>query len=324
MAAVGGNICPWRLLLSGAGPRPECISRVALQQAGTWRSSPFDHVEHPPSVPAMSTQARPARMPEPAAHLGVAVAGAAALWVRDLLARPTHRGTVIHAGGEAIYLDLGDRCVGILSASAVAVPCGIRTQLERLPTVIVGQSCEIGDGRLTCGPLEVRLGRVVDCVVPDLTPRTAEWAVQHLKAPALQLPESAVNRLAAGDPQSVAALLGLGEGLTPLGDDVLAGWLAAMVAAEHPGRASVASEIARLAPTRTTRLSATLLECASRGEVVPEYADLITSLNHRQDLCDARQGLVRVGHTSGRGLLLGLVVALAEISQGTFATRRTA
>ena len=248
------------------------------------------------------------------------LAGTASARVRDLVARPDRTATVVHAGEHAAYLDLDGECLGVLAAPANAVPCGVRTLLRRLPMVAVGETCSVGSGWISLGLTQVRVGRVVEYAVPPLD---AERAQCQLPAPGLdELPRQALALLGDGDPGCVPALLGLGSGLTPLGDDVLAGWLAAMVAAGHPGRHAVAHEVTRLAPSRTTLLSATLLACAMRGDVLPEYAALVGALgrDHRFEL----ERLTAVGHTSGQGMLLGLALALPQISTTCNATRRTA
>lgn len=261
----------------------------------------------------------------PSALLPTRVAGTAPQWVRDLLAGPDRAATVVHAGAHAAYLDLDGVCVGVLSASASAVPCGVRTTLPRLaPVPAVGDSCLVGSGRITWADLEFRVGRVVDHAVPPLDAETSVWATDHLSAPELgELAPGALSLLRAADPACVPALLGSGSGLTPLGDDVLAGWLGAMVAAGHEGRHGIATEVARLAPVRTTLFSATLLGCALRGEVLPEYAALVGALGRRNQHPQLER-LAAVGHTSGRGLVLGLVLALTEITRRSVETRRTA
>ena len=75
---------------------------------------------------------------------------------------------------------------------------------------------------------------------------------------------------------SVAALVGRGDGLTPLGDDVICGWLAAHRAAGVPTD-DVDAAVRRLLP-RTTTLSASLLECALAGEVADPVAAYLRSL----------------------------------------------
>jgi len=105
-------------------------------------------------------------------------------------------------------------------------------------------------------------------------------------------------------------LIGRGSGLTPLGDDVLAGWAATSYALG----ARVVLPDAR---QRTTLLSATLLDCARRGEVLPEFRALVVALrrsdasaDRRHEIADAARALAAVGHTSGAGLLLGAALRL--------------
>ncbi len=243
--------------------------------------------------------------------------------MRDQLAGPDREARAVHVGADAVYLDLGGSCLGVLSTHATAVPCGIRTLLPRLtPPVSPGDTLVVGSGRITWGRAEVRVGRVVDYAVPHLDAATARWARRRLAPPVLdELPAEALELLRAGDPAAVPALLGLGSGLTPVGDDVLAAWLAAMAAAGHDGRHPVAETVQRLAPTRTTLLSATLLDCATRGDVLPEYAALVAALC-RRDRRPAHERLTAVGHTSGTGMLLGLTLALDEIALST--ARRSA
>ena len=68
---------------------------------------------------------------------------------------------------------------------------------------------------------------------------------------------------------------------------------------------------------RTTLLSATLLDCAQRGEVLPEFRALVVALHRgrrvrrpRHEVADAAVALADVGHTSGAGLLLGAALRL--------------
>src|SRR5262249_58187285 len=71
--------------------------------------------------------------------------------------------------------------------------------------------------------------------------------------------------------------LGRGPGLTPQGDDVLAGYLAGAAAygiAADDVRALVDSEAA----TRTTTLSAALLRHAAVGEAIPQVGGLLDAL----------------------------------------------
>jgi hypothetical protein len=118
-----------------------------------------------------------------------------------------------------------------------------------------------------------------------------------------------------GDAAAAAAarLLGSGPGLTPSGDDVLAGFL---VAATAFGLdiAALRQVIAVLAPVRTTALSAALLWHAARGECIDELAAVAALLTGRrqagpEEFEGAVSRLLSVGRTSGTALALGLVIA---------------
>jgi hypothetical protein len=252
------------------------------------------------------------------------VVGAATPWLRDLLAAPARPARVVHAGTDAVYVADAGRCLGILSASATAVPCGLATPAPSLTGLGTGlrpgSAAWVGDGRLVVGGAEAAVGRMRDASVPSLSGPALRWAAERLAPVAepgvrdvrRELPASALTGLHQRDAAAVRGLLGRGSGLTPAGDDVLAGWLATLVAAQDPDRRAVAAEVARLAPVRTTLLSATLLGCAARGEVIPELRRLMVGIA-AQDERAAREAagrLLQVGHSSGAALLLGLTLAL--------------
>jgi len=113
------------------------------------------------------------------------------------------------------------------------------------------------------------------------------------------------------DPRSVADLVGRGDGLTPLGDDVLCGWLAAHRAAGVPTPA--VDDAVRRALPRTSTLSATLLECALIGEVADLVGDFLRALGTPRAAA-ARTALAGLGHSSGEGLVHGIDLALRELN----------
>jgi hypothetical protein len=122
---------------------------------------------------------------------------------------------------------------------------------------------------------------------------------------------------------SVAGLIGLGPGLTPSGDDFLAGLLVAMTSGEAAAALVLGDSAAALAPDGTTALSATLLAHAAEG-AGPEAAHLFLSAilgaRGRPDPEGAARSVAGGGHTSGwdtlAGLLLGihLVLRLGDTS----------
>jgi hypothetical protein len=114
------------------------------------------------------------------------------------------------------------------------------------------------------------------------------------------------------DVAAVADLVGRGDGLTPLGDDVLCGWLVAHRAA---GVATPAVDDAvRRALPRTTTLSATLLECALAGECPNLVAGYLRAIGTPDERA-ARAALEALGHSSGSGLAHGVDLALATLSR---------
>jgi hypothetical protein len=112
------------------------------------------------------------------------------------------------------------------------------------------------------------------------------------------------------------ALLGRGPGLTPEGDDVLAGALAAVrtlgtALGCTPALAmlnAARDPLVRAAKDRTTTFSAALIRCALRGEVAAPAAGLLRALAGRGDAGSCYGDLLRVGHTSGPALAAGIVL----------------
>ncbi len=278
----------------------------------------------------------PPVLPAPPRVAGVATTGVADTRLAPVLTGTPRTARVLHAGPDALYLAVDDTCVGILSARAVRVPCGVRTLLPVLPAVTVGAPALVGAGSVELEGFHLTVVPKDGTQLPRL-PREALAGAAHLLRPtadsdalvaatAALLPAASLRRLAAADVGAdagaqvgaVTELLGLGPGLTPLGDDVLCGWLA-LQSAVHPapaGAAEVRDAVRDLAPTRTTTLSATLLTCAADGATVPEFHTLIAGLA-AHDRAQVRRGvdaLVRIGATSGAGLVLGTALGLTAAS----------
>ncbi|CAA9352946.1 MAG: hypothetical protein AVDCRST_MAG24-1910 [uncultured Nocardioidaceae bacterium] len=252
--------------------------------------------------------------------------GSASVRVLGQVAGPHRSASVLHAGPHAVYLDVEGTCTCLLSAQATQVPFGIRTTLEVLPEVAPGDLASVEHGTVTVPGLNVLVAGIVDTTVPVLDPSAAaRWSgpLRVLADASTRrvrdlLPADALEALRQADPGAVPALLGLGPGLTPLGDDVLGAWLATALATRHPGLDVVRRAVALSAGERTTTVSATLLACAARGEVVPEHRDLLVGLgaDDRTAVEVALDALVSVGDTSGAGALLGTVLALESLPAG--------
>lgn len=214
-------------------------------------------------------------------HLRAIPASAPARVLARLRAAPDGPRRVLHAGPDALYVDLDGRALGVVGRHAWQVPCALRTRLDALPEV---STAAVFGGVLHLDGCPLAVGRVVRTEVP-LRPLGVS-----------------------GNPVDAAGLIGSGAGLTPYGDDVVSGYLAAHRAA---GRATAGldAQVTRLLP-RTTLLSATLLECALRGEVLPEVAAVLAAWGTPAATA-AEAALLRVGASSGAGLLEGARLALA-------------
>ena len=256
------------------------------------------------------------------------VAAAGPRWIPRLLIEEDGQVPVLHSGPDAVYLHVGDEVIAVLSRRAVLVPCALHTTLMSTGELTLdgrppapGSTVTISGGALHFTGARVRLGRISAQVSPVIDPDAASRMASRLQpllgsssATRSELPAAAVQGLADADVRAVDALLGLGSGLTPLGDDVLSGWLATVVAASHPCAAPFGQCVHALAGTRTTALSATLLRRALHGETVPQFATLLNALATRPDeVAAAVADLTRIGHTSGHGLALGLSLALDHL-----------
>lgn len=248
------------------------------------------------------------------------VVGSASIWVLGQVAGPRREARVLHAGGRGIYLDLEGSCLALLAARAVQVPFGVRTMLPTLPGVAVGSTAVVHDGSIEVPGCEVLVTNIVDTTVPVLNPPSVAWGAHHLAELAGdcldqirgRLPEEALLQLGKADPAAVAPLLGQGEGLTPLGDDVLAGWLSTAVAARHERLSDIRSEVALNARERTSVLASTLLACAARGEGVPEFRTLLMGVVSENEHVtkQALELLMNMPDGSGAAFVVGCLLAL--------------
>ena len=246
--------------------------------------------------------------------------GAAATAVRDLVTAPGRPGRVVGVHPTCVYVvtgthgDAADTVVALETADALGLPCSVRLGVDRsarpFADVRLGDPALVGAGRVVAGSLTVT-------VVRWWEPRRP----RHLHLPGRpegQVDERRVNvltRLLEAHPApvpgdaSVGDLLGLGPGLTPAGDDVLAGLLVALHSHDDLRR-PLADEIGRLARSRTTALSAALLRHAAAGLALPavvNVADALAGHGSDDDLVDAVARLVAVGSSSGTALAHGLL-----------------
>jgi hypothetical protein len=195
------------------------------------------------------------------------------------------RGRVVGRGRETAYVD-ADGFIVVLSVGPPVLPNG--AQVGRLPAV--------GD------EFVVPAGEVWD---PTLRIVTADLVADG--------PDDLVQAVVSRDPSLAAAvgarLIGRGGGLTPEGDDVVAGVAAVIASLDWPGalrEAWLGALVGDDLRSRTTALSATLLELAVAG-MGPEPLQALFAGDAR-----ALARLVALGHSTGRAYARGAAAALCN------------
>ncbi len=257
-------------------------------------------------------------------------AGAAPAWMSTtlgaLVAGPVRVGSVLASTRAAAYLLLDETAdpavVAVVAPGAVRLP--IAACVPRLPALTLGAPAYVGDGVIGAAGHSWRPARWWD-PAPRLDPDGLcrhGWRLADVVAAQprtsygvpVELAQAVVSALVAGDPAPACGLLGSGPGLTPAGDAVVAGALAAPALTDRlPAAAGAVTAAAR---SRTTALSASLLSAAARGQVIPEAARALRCVARGErvdDLAVAARALFAVGATSGHDLALGLAAALPAL-----------
>lgn len=252
--------------------------------------------------------------------------GAASRAVRTVLAGPPQSARVLGVFPTAVYLLADNGAVlAVCAADAVRLPNAVVLAIPQRAAPFAGirpsDPARIGCGDLRIGDFAVRVAR---WWVPR-APRPPHGSVDLRDALAVCAARTglpAVGRTALADfarnaahgdetgaDEAARALVGLGPGLTPSGDDALCGALLAL--AGRPAAAALGARFAAGAPGRTTALSAALIGHAARGEGCDEVVDVIDAARGHAALGPALARLLEVGHTSGADLALGALTALA-------------
>ncbi|MDX1621047.1 MAG: DUF2877 domain-containing protein [Nitriliruptorales bacterium] len=269
--------------------------------------------------------------------------GRAAEGISAILDGPARPACVVGLFETALYLrtEPEDEVVAVVSREGVALPNAIL-----LP--ILGTALELHRWQ---GPFVLGGGRVqgadVTVVVDswfDARPNLPPAGTERVRGALADLERALGSKLDAatvgshlegladalrrrdprGSQEAVRSLVGLGPGLTPTGDDVVAGAVAAGLSAarrfadptmvrffEHVGACAVAA-----ARGRTTHLSVSLLGHAARGEMAAPARRLVEALFGRGQVGPAVGALLRVGHSSGRDLGWGISLGLHSVLHG--------
>lgn len=132
--------------------------------------------------------------------------------------------------------------------------------------------------------------------------------------PLQELGKAAIHWLRDGHPGitgSVNRLIGLGPGLTPSGDDLIAGLL---IAAHYLGRRDAASalwhDVQAEAKSQTNAISLAHLSAAGQGVgAAPFHALLAASIENRTaQMTEALDAVAEIGHSSGFDAVAGLLI----------------
>ncbi len=274
-----------------------------------------------------AVQARPAPAP-------VRVPAVASIAVRPLLESADAHGEVLGVSSHAVWIRTGDDVVVVSTRDATRLPNAI--EIAALAAVDPFGSIEHRE-RVTVGPALIAFEGLTVKVVrwwdprPILGPTCSRALATRLRGLPSSVPDIEAQRLrfalSTESPPALCsaatALLGRGPGLTPEGDDYLAGALAAtrtLGSSLGAGGALVmlddaGAQLAAAARTRTTAFSAALIRCALRGEVAAPAAAFLRALAGRGDVSEAHRNLLSVGHSSGPALVAGIVLGAESLNQ---------
>jgi len=237
---------------------------------------------------------------------------------RALLAGPGALRTLTAGGEGRLEVALGAGGYVRLAEDRWLLVAGPRAPIGPLSLLVAGLGAESSvpgwparrrGSDLVLGPLRIELADL-----PTPPPRPAPSGAAVEAGPALgaalgviPVPPDAlrpgIDALARGDlPGAVAQLAGRGEGLTPAGDDVLAGYAAWSWTANRP------VALTRLAAGRASPLGLAYLGCAERGEIAEPAAAVLAAVRSGEPARAARRAraLDRWGASSGWALLWGM------------------
>jgi hypothetical protein len=177
-----------------------------------------------------------------------------------------------------------------------------RRQTARRAELVAGELFSLESGSLTCQ----KVGRTI-----------------------LEI-ASATRRLVPGEAAaSCCKLIGLGQGLTPSGDDLLVGYLAGLWSTvrdcvERRVFLQELGEAISHSAAQTTDLSRTYLILAAKGQVSRSISALIEAISQGWEtdpLLTTAEKMMSMGHTSGMDMATGLLVGLGVWDGESFIQR---
>jgi hypothetical protein len=252
--------------------------------------------------------------------------GVASTAIHGVLSGSGTEAGVLGVFEDSAWILAGEQTIAITMGSA-RLPNGIQVPAdgrdEVLARVRPDSNVLVGHGRLVVDGLSLTASQWWDphprppaTTVDDLATRLGDlpFSIPDIESSKLQ---TALEVLSAGGIlHSARALLAKGMGVTPEGDDLLTGALAATrVLGEAAGLERLVSLIAgvslplmELATARTNQFSVPLIGMALRGQVVEPAGALLCALAGQGDVRTTHLGLIRFDHTSGPAIAAGIVL----------------
>lgn len=234
--------------------------------------------------------------------------------LRSLLTGPVRPAQLLAAVTDAVHLQVGSTLVVVCGPSAVRLPGSVivAAPLSTILDLDVLDPVSVGAGHLVLGRHALSVRRWMTAPRPRL--RNVAAAARRARTVDVPAPPALLEQALRGETDvntTIAGMIGLGPGLTPAGDDIVAGVLLALTAADDPRRRALgAATEAQL--HRTTTVSRALLQAAAEGRCIPQAARFIAALDGREELNSARNALIDVGHSSGEAVATGIVAALTK------------
>ncbi len=264
----------------------------------------------------------------------VRMPGVASTAIHDALSEPQTPGTVLGTASHAVWLLVDGDVIVASTRDATRLPNGVEVAADAIAdtfrTVRHGAPVTVGLGQVLFEGLTIDVVRWWDprpVLRPTSDARLSE-AIAGLPTTVPEIDSGPLSAaLSAGSPQTILAasisLIGRGPGLTPEGDDYLAGALSATRMLGEAMRRedtavmldSIAGPLMRHTSTRTTTFSAALIRHALDGRVAAPAGALLRALTGRGDVADSHQDLTRVGHTSGPALAAGMILGARSLIQ---------
>lgn len=231
----------------------------------------------------------------------------------------TLKARVVGAFEDGFYVANNGQLMAVVNSAIPAGPLYLRIG-ERFPPPALGAAVEVDRDDMVIGTM-----RITTACSPVYKP-TVPYKI-HRSPLLADLPTNSPEALAAQWPKITAGveggalvevqqfLCGRGTGLTPEGDDVLAGLLV-VLAGDPEGRAG-SMQLARSA--KTTDLSKAFLTWAAAGQSVEQVHDLLWAANRcdRVSFLAALERVRNIGGSTGNAMLCGMKLATVYRSEAT-------